>query len=65
VKAALDELHRHFDANRADLIRGFEESEARRIAHEQWLRENPPQPKDTTISFFPIQSAQGRGGERQ
>lgn len=58
VTRALDELHRHFDANRAQLVRDFEASEIARIAHEEWVKEHPPVPKDTTINFFPIRSVQ-------
>lgn len=32
------------------------EREAAWAAHEQWLKDNPPQPKDTIIQFFPIRS---------
>lgn len=53
---AIEDLHNHFDANRDALITQHAEREAARIAHEQWLKDNPPQPKDTVIQFFPIQS---------
>lgn len=52
---ALEEIHRYFDANQARLVREYEESEAVRIAHQEWLRLNPPV-LDTTINFFPIRS---------
>lgn len=57
VRSALDALHRQFDANRKQLVADYEASEAERIAHEQWLKDNPPVPKDTTINFFPIRSS--------
>ena len=56
VTQAIDDLHRYFDANRDTLIREYNESEAARLAQEQWLRDNPPAPKDSVIEFFPIRS---------
>ena len=40
--AALDALHRSFDANRLRFISDSAEREATRIAREQWLKEHPP-----------------------
>lgn len=57
VKAALDDLHQYYDASGEQLARQFNESEKARIAQEEWLKANPPQPKDTTINFFPIRSS--------
>lgn len=54
--AALDALHRYFDANRIRLIADYAEREATRIAREQWLKEHPPAPKNTVINFWPKQS---------
>jgi len=54
---AIEDLHSHFDANRDALIAQHAEREAARIAHERWIQENPPQPKDTVIQFFPIRSS--------
>lgn len=54
---ALEEIHRYYDANYARLAREYEESETARIAHEEWQRQHPPMAKDTTINFFPIESA--------
>lgn len=56
VLRTIEDLHTYFDANRDVLIAQHTEREAARIAHEQWLKDNPPQPKDTVIQFFPIQS---------
>ena len=56
VTQAIDDLHRYFDANRDKLVREYDESEAARLALEQWLKENPPQPKDSVVEFFPIRS---------
>lgn len=56
AKAAFDAIHQYFHANRERLVREFEASEEARIAHEEWLKANPPQPKDTTVNFFPIKS---------
>jgi hypothetical protein len=66
---AIGDLHRYFDANCGALIRAFEESETARVAREEWLEANPPQPKDTVIRYFPIRSAYapgnlGSGGAR-
>lgn len=56
VLRTIEDLHSYFDENREVLIAQHAEREAARIAHEQWLKNNPPQPKDTIIQFFPIQS---------
>lgn len=56
VLRSIEDLHTHFDANRDALIAKYAEREAARIVHEQWLKDNPPQPKDTIVQFFPIQS---------
>lgn len=56
AQRAIADLHAHYDANRETLIAEYEARQAARIAHEKWLRENPPQPQDTVIQFFPIQS---------
>jgi hypothetical protein len=54
--AAIDALHRYYDANRARLTEDYEKREAARIAQEQWLKEHPPVPKDTMINFWPKKS---------
>lgn len=68
AKAAFDAIHQYFNSNRERLISEFEASEQARIAHEAWLKAHPPQPKDTTINFFPIRSsytdAQTNGGAK-
>lgn len=56
AQRAIEDLHKYFDTNREALIAQHAEREAARIAHEQWLKDNPPQPKDTVIQFFPIRS---------
>lgn len=56
AQRAIADLHAHFDANRDALIAARAEREAAWAAHEQSLKDNPPQPKDTVIQFFPIQS---------
>lgn len=56
ARRALDDLHRYYNIHRARLSAGFEASEAARAAHEKWVKENLPIPKDTTISYFPIRS---------
>ncbi len=57
VVRTIEDLHSYFDSNRELLIAQHAVREAARIAHEQWLRDNPPQAKDTVIQFFPIQSS--------
>lgn len=63
VIKALEDLHEHFDLNREELVRQFNGSEARRIEQEQWLKDHPPQPKDTAINFFPIKSVYKRAAQ--
>jgi hypothetical protein len=53
---ALENLHAQFDENRKQLKAAYDESEKARIAQEEWLKENPPIPKDTVVNFFPIRS---------
>ncbi len=52
--AAMEALHAYNDKNRAKLIKDYEEDEKARIAHQQWLKDNPPIPKDTVINYFLI-----------
>jgi hypothetical protein len=53
----IEDIHAYFDANRNALVTARVEREAAWAAREQWLKENPPQPKDTVIQFFPIRSS--------
>ena len=55
--AALDALHRYYDANRIRLIADYTKHEATRIAREQRLKEYPPRPQDTVINFWPEKSS--------
>lgn len=57
AQGAIADLHAHFDANRDTLIAARAEREAAWATHEQWLKDNPPQPKSTVIQFFPIRSS--------
>lgn len=57
AQRAIADLHAHFDANRDALIAARAERKAAWAAHEQWLKDNPPQPKDTVVQFFPIRSS--------
>jgi hypothetical protein len=52
----LDDLHRHYDANRERLQQEYQEAEERRIAREEWHRLHPPVPQDSVIRFWPKQS---------
>ena len=54
--AALDALHRYFDANRLRLIADYEKRTAERTAREQWLKEHPSVQQDTIINFWPKKS---------
>jgi hypothetical protein len=55
--AALDALHRFYDANRERLAAAHVQREAEKIVQAQKLRDNPPAPKDTTIYFWPKKSS--------
>ena len=55
--AALDALHRYYDANRIRLIADYAKRETERTAREQWLKEHPPAPQDTVINFWPKKSS--------
>lgn len=57
VTQAIEGLHQYFDAHRDRLIREYHESEAVRLAREQWLKDHPPVPKSTVVEFFPIRSS--------
>ena len=54
--AALDALHRYFDAHRLQLIANYGKREVQRTAREQWLKEHPSVPQDTIINFWPKKS---------
>lgn len=56
ILAALDDLHRHFDAHRAELAETYAAREAARLEHEARVRENPPVPQDTVIQLWPVRS---------
>lgn len=56
AQRAIEDLHAYFDANRQSLMDEYAARQAAQIAQEKWLKENPPQPQDTVIQFFPIQS---------
>jgi hypothetical protein len=61
---AIEDLHRYYDAQKTELIRQFEQSEAARRAQEEYLLAHPPQPKPTVIQYFPIRSSSKRGEAR-
>ena len=54
--APMDALHTYYDANRERLAEESIRHQAERIAHEQWLKEHPPVPKDSVINFWPKRS---------
>lgn len=49
----IDALHHYYDAHKSELIAAWQQSEATRVAHEQYEKEHPPTPKDTVIQFWP------------
>ena len=57
AQRAIEDLHAHYDANRQALMDEYAARQAAQIAHKKWLKENPQQPQDTVIQFFPIQSS--------
>lgn len=57
----LEDLHRYYDAHKTELIQQYQQSEAARLAQEEYLRAHPPQPKNTVIQYFPIRSSSKRG----
>ena len=57
VATAWDSIHRHFDAHREELIRGYEQREVAKAEAERQLRENPPAPKKKVISYWKKDSA--------
>ena len=54
---AWDAIHRHFDAHREELLRGYQQREATKAERERQLRENPPAPKKKVISYWKKNSA--------
>lgn len=58
--AALDALHRYYDANKERLAGEYVKREAARIEREQWLKDHPPVAQDTIINFWPIRSTNYR-----
>ena len=49
---AWDSIHRHFDAHREEMIRGYQQREAAKAEAERQLRENPPPKKNTIIRYW-------------
>ena len=52
ILAALSSLRKFYETNRARLAEDFAKREAARVAREQWLKDNPPKPKDTIINYW-------------
>ena len=57
VLKVIEALHTYYDANAAKLAADFRRREAEQAAHELWLKNNPPIPRDTTVEYFPIRSS--------
>jgi hypothetical protein len=53
----IEALHTYYDANAAKLAAELRQREAEQAAHERWLKEHPPIPRDTMIEYFPIRSS--------
>lgn len=64
----LDDLHNYFDANKQQMIDGYNKSVADQIARQQWLKEHPPVPQNTVINFWRVNSTDdttaAKGGQR-
>jgi hypothetical protein len=61
----INDLHRHFDAHREELIAQAAENEARQKENEAYLKAHPPVPQDFTVRFAPIKGSrylQGKPG---
>jgi hypothetical protein len=57
VLKVIEAMHTYYDANVAKLAAEFRQREAEQEAHERWLKEHPPIPRDTTVEYFPIRSS--------
>jgi hypothetical protein len=57
VLKVIEAMHTYYDANAAKLAAEFKQREAEQGAHERWLKNNPPIPRDTTVEYFPIRSS--------
>jgi hypothetical protein len=57
VLKVIEAMHTYYDANAAKLAAEFRQREAEQAAHERWLKEHPPIPRDTTVEYFPIRSS--------
>jgi hypothetical protein len=60
VLKVIEALHTYYDANAAKLAADFRRREAEQAAHELWLKNNPPIPRDTTVEYFPIRSSNAK-----
>lgn len=56
IFAPLDALHIHYETNEAYLKHDYERRRILNEARRRHREANPPQPQDTVIHFFPIQS---------
>jgi len=56
VLIRLDAIHRYYLANEKVLAIQYQRREALAEAHRKWRDENPEEPKDTIINFWPIKS---------
>lgn len=56
MRQTMEDFHRYVDLHRDQLALQYLEREATRLAQEKDLKENPPQPQDTVIQYFPIRN---------
>ena len=60
VLKVIEAVHTYYDANALKLAAEFRRREAEQAAHERWLKDNPPIPRDTTVEYFPIRSSNAK-----
>jgi hypothetical protein len=53
----IQDLHRYVDTHRENLIAQRAQREAAERARGEWLKDNPPVPKDIVINYFPVRSS--------
>jgi len=63
VFARLDAIHAYYLANEEKLAIRYQRREALAEANRKWREENPEEPKDTIINFWPIRSRSAPGIE--
>jgi hypothetical protein len=54
---AMKDFHEYYRVHGATLAADYRRREQEARAHEEWLKANPPVPRDTVVNFFPIHSS--------